>query len=325
MKRIVFLACIGSLTLVLTAWGAPKGGAAGRGGGHSAHVASARGGGAHFGGARMSPHFGSRGGGRSFAHGGRAPRSGHFRAATTRIARGPSHAVTHSAVTHGAQRTVTRGRVAPNRERNVARVNASRSSRAMAATTRNAQIAQRNARMTQATRATARRNLAVNRQRNLTFAHNVAANRAGDTRIVNNWRSDRFRSADYAAFYNYNRPWHERAWWNNNFTTIVFVSGGWWGGWWGWYGGYWYPAWGYDPYAWYPYDGPIYTGYATLTPNRVVVEVQTQLRANGYYAGSTDGVMGTQTRAALAAFQADNGLAVTSTIDKPTLQTLGLT
>ena len=298
MKRIVFLTCIGSLALALAALGAPKSGSRSGGGrgAPSAHAAPMRGGGGH-----------------SFA------RAGDFRGGRVAAPRMRSASAMHRAA---PARTFGRSRAAVNSQRAIARANASRSSRAMA-TTRNAQMAQRNARMAQATRATAGRNLTVNRQRNLTFAHNVAANRAGDTRIVNNWRSDRFSGANYAAFYNYNRPWHDRAWWNNNFTTIVFVSGGWWG-WWGWFGGYWYPAWGYDPYAWYPYDGPIYTGYATLTPNRVVVEVQTQLRADGYYAGATDGVMGTQTRAALAAFQADNGLAVTSTIDKPTLQTLGL-
>ena len=88
--------------------------------------------------------------------------------------------------------------------------------------------------------------------------------------------------------------------------------------------GYWFPAWGYDPYAWYWYNGPIYTGYANLTPDRVVVEVQQDLAADGYYAGPIDGKLGPQTRAALAAFQSDNGLAVTSAIDQPTLQTLGL-
>ena len=49
MKRIVFLTCIGSLALALTAWGAPKGKATNRparsGGAQSAHVVSARGGG----------------------------------------------------------------------------------------------------------------------------------------------------------------------------------------------------------------------------------------------------------------------------------------
>jgi peptidoglycan hydrolase-like protein with peptidoglycan-binding domain len=75
----------------------------------------------------------------------------------------------------------------------------------------------------------------------------------------------------------------------------------------------------------YPYDRPIYTGYADLTPDRLIVEVQTALRQDSYYAGPIDGRLGPRTRAALAAFQADHGLAVTSAIDRPTLQTLGLT
>jgi Putative peptidoglycan binding domain len=70
--------------------------------------------------------------------------------------------------------------------------------------------------------------------------------------------------------------------------------------------------------------GPIYTGYATVTPDQVMVNVQVALRDWGYYARPIDGIIGTQSRAALAAFQADNGLAVTSAVDKPTLQTLGL-
>jgi hypothetical protein len=149
----------------------------------------------------------------------------------------------------------------------------------------------------------------------------VALNRDRNVRIVNNWRNDWFRGGDYAPFYNYNRVWHDRWWWKNNYTNIVFVFGGWWY----WNTGYWYPAWGYDPYGWYSYDGPIYTGYATVTPDQIMVNVQVALRDWGYYAGPVDGVIGTQTRAALAAFQADNGLAITSTVDRPTLQTLGLT
>ena len=80
---------------------------------------------------------------------------------------------------------------------------------------------------------------------------------------------------------------------------------------------------GYDPYAYYPYDGPIY-GYGNLTPDRVIVNVQVALQEQGYYAGPIDGDLGPQTRAALAAYQADRGLAVTSAVDRPTLQTLGL-
>ena len=178
----------------------------------------------------------------------------------------------------------------------------------------------RNERIAGSTRTAARNNLAVNRQRNLTFANKVLANRAGNARITNYWRTDRFGNAKYAAFYNYNRQWHDRRWWNNHYSSIVFVLGGWWY----WNAGYWYPAWGYDLYGWYGYDGPIYTGYANLTPDRVIVNVQIALRDQGYYAGSVDGMIGPETRTALAAYQADQGLAVTSAIDSPTLATLGL-
>jgi len=44
-----------------------------------------------------------------------------------------------------------------------------------------------------------------------------------------------------------------------------------------------------------------------------------------FHVGAIDGLLGTQTRGALAALQSDNGLGVTSAVDGPTLQTLGLT
>jgi hypothetical protein len=161
----------------------------------------------------------------------------------------------------------------------------------------------------------------VNQKRNLTFARNVALNRDRNVRIVNHWRNDRFRGGDYAAFYNYNRVWHDRSWWVSSYPHVVFVLGGWWY----WNTGYWYPAWGYEPYASYSYDGPIYTGYADWTPDRIIEDVQLALQQQGYYAGAIDGRLGPQTRGALAAFQSDNGLAITSAVDRPTLQTLGLT
>jgi len=52
--------------------------------------------------------------------------------------------------------------------------------------------------------------------------------------------------------------------------------------------------------------------------------VQVALRDQGYYAGAIDGLVGPQTRAALAAFQRDHGLVVTAAVDEPTLVTLGL-
>ena len=95
------------------------------------------------------------------------------------------------------------------------------------------------------------------------------------------------------------------------------------GGWYYWNAGYWFPAWGYAPSVTYVYDGPIYA-YNGWTPDRVTVDVQEQLARAGYYDGPIDGVLGTMTREAIAAFQADNGLAITSAIDEPTLATLGI-
>ena len=166
-----------------------------------------------------------------------------------------------------------------------------------------------------------RNNLAVNRNRN--FANNQTRNfdfyRRGNVRINNNFRSDAFRGQRYAVFRNYHRQWHDRDWWRSHCDRIVFVSGGWYY----WNACYWFPAWGYDPYAYYAYDGPIYA-YNGLTPDQVIVDVQQQLQRAGYYDGPIDGILGPMTREAIAAFQADNGLAVTSVIDEPTLATLGI-
>lgn len=316
MKRIVFLTCIGSLALALTAWGAQKnkgGYGSTRGGSvRSAHVVSPRSGGGH-----------------SVARVNRPPRSSHFKAARSRTNTVDRRTVTRSTMprtgraeatkarsSRGASRearTAQRNKAALNRETTITRANTHRTNRA--------QVAQaRNERVSQATRNAARRNLAVNRQRNLTLARNVLNNQAGNVRVTNNWRGARFNDSRYAAFHNYKREWRGRDWWHSHCSRVVFVLGGWWG----WNGGYWYPAWGYDPYGWYSYDGPIYTGYADVTPDQVLVNVQVALRDQGYYAGAIDGDMGPQTRAALAAFQADNGLAVTSSVDQPTLQTLGV-
>jgi hypothetical protein len=157
------------------------------------------------------------------------------------------------------------------------------------------------------------RNVAVNGTRDFAYYHR------GNVGINNNFRSAAFRGQKYAVFRNYHRQWHDRGWWRSHCDRIVFVSGGWYY----WNAGYWFPAWGYDPYAAYAYDGPIYA-YNGLTPDQVIVDVQEQLQRNGYYDGPIDGILGPMTREAIAAFQADNGLAVTSVIDEPTLATLGV-
>jgi len=167
----------------------------------------------------------------------------------------------------------------------------------------------------------ARNNLAVNRNRNVAAnrTRNFAYYRGGNVRINNNFRSAAFRGQQYTVFRNYHRQWHDRSWWRRHYDRIIFVNGGWYY----WNTGYWFPAWGYDPYVTYAYDGPIYA-YNGWSPDRVIVDVQEQLQRDGYYDGPIDGILGPMTREAIAAFQADNGLAVTSVIDEPTLATLGV-
>jgi hypothetical protein len=197
-----------------------------------------------------------------------------------------------------------RNNVAVNRERNLA-VNR----------TRNAEVN----RVRNADQFRGRNGVAVNRERNFNRTGNFAYYRGRNVRITNNWRTDAFRGQRYAVFHNYHKQWHDRGWWRGHYNRIVFVSGGWYY----WNAGYWFPAWGYDPYVSYVYDGPIYA-YNGWTPDQVTVDVQEQLARAGYYDGPIDGVLGPMTREAIAAFQADNGLAVTSAIDEPTLATLGI-
>jgi N-acetylmuramoyl-L-alanine amidase len=56
----------------------------------------------------------------------------------------------------------------------------------------------------------------------------------------------------------------------------------------------------------------------------MVAAVQRRLGQLGYYHGVVDGVIGPQTRGAIAAFESRNGLAVDGTISRPLLDTLGL-
>jgi hypothetical protein len=118
----------------------------------------------------------------------------------------------------------------------------------------------------------------------------------------------------------YNHAWHDRGWWRSRYSNIVLVDGGYYY----WDSGYWFPAWGYDPsYATYPYDGPIY-GFDGLNPDQVVADVQTQLQRDGYYNGPVNGILDQPTQVAIANYQRDNNLAVTSVVDAATVQSLGL-
>jgi Putative peptidoglycan binding domain len=132
--------------------------------------------------------------------------------------------------------------------------------------------------------------------------------------------SQNWQGENYWAFRNYRPVWHERNWWNNHYNRVVSIYGGWYY----WNAGWWYPAWGYDSNAYYAYDGPIYA-YNDLPPDQVIANVQAALQQQGYYQGEVDGLLGPLTRAAVANYQRDHGLYITSAIDRPTLSSLGMT
>ena len=132
--------------------------------------------------------------------------------------------------------------------------------------------------------------------------------------------SQNWQGQQYGAFQNYRGQWHDQGWWHNHYDRIVLISGGWYF----WNAGYWYPAWGYEPaVAYYPYNGPIYA-YNNLPPDQVISNVQSALQAEGYYQGEVDGLLGPETRAALANYQQAHGLYTTEAIDEPTLESLGM-
>lgn len=131
--------------------------------------------------------------------------------------------------------------------------------------------------------------------------------------------SQNWQGSSYTVFRDYTPQWHDQGWWHSHSGNVVFIFGGWYAL----NGGYWYPAWGYAPDSYYTYDGPIYA-YNNLPPDQVIANVQSALQGQGYYQGEIDGLLGPQTRAAIADYQRANGLAETAAIDQPTLQSLGM-
>lgn len=152
------------------------------------------------------------------------------------------------------------------------------------------------------------------RENNVAVQNNRAVNRNGGNRNVN-------RNSYAVARTRVVHTYHDRGWWRSHYNTTFVLFGG---GYYYWDAGYWYPAFGYDPYYNnYAYSEPIY-GYNDLPPGEVLENVQIALRDEGYYNGAIDGLIGPQTRAALAAYQRDHGLVITEAVDEPTLVTLGL-
>ena len=132
--------------------------------------------------------------------------------------------------------------------------------------------------------------------------------------------SQNWQGQKYAVFRDYKPQWHGRNWWHNHYhNNIVFVFGAPYY----WNAGYWFPAWGYSPNAYYAWDGPIYA-HNRMPPDQVIANVQATLQQQGYYHGEVDGLIGPLTRGAIADYQRDHGLYTTSTIDQPTLQSLGI-
>ena len=132
--------------------------------------------------------------------------------------------------------------------------------------------------------------------------------------------SQNWQGQQYTVFRNYKSEWHDQNWWRGHYgNNITFVFGAPYY----WRAGYWFPAWGYNPSAYYAWDGPIYA-YNRLPPDQVIANAQAALQQQGYYHGEVDGLIGPLTRGAIADYQRDHGLYTTSTIDQPTLQSLGL-
>lgn len=132
--------------------------------------------------------------------------------------------------------------------------------------------------------------------------------------------SQNWQGRQYTVFRNYKSEWHDHNWWRGHYgnnLTFVFGAPYYWNA------GYWFPAWGYTPNAYYAWDGPIYA-HNRMPPDQVIANVQSALQQQGYYRGEVDGLIGPLTRGAIADYQRDHGLYTTSTIDQPTLQSLGV-
>ena len=133
--------------------------------------------------------------------------------------------------------------------------------------------------------------------------------------------SEHWQGNQYEVFRSYHPEWHDEGWYHSHYPNVTLIAGGYYF----FNNGYWFPAWGYSPSAqYYAYDGPIYTGQRAEPPDQVIADTQALLQQMGYYTGEVDGLLGPLTRQALASYQADNGLTTTSSIDEPTLASLGL-
>jgi hypothetical protein len=94
--------------------------------------------------------------------------------------------------------------------------------------------------------------------------------------------------------------------------------------------GYGYYPYGYG-YSYSPYNygyssyrSTVYRGQSAYRGGSMVVQVQERLARAGYYHGRVDGVMGSQTRSAIRAYQRAHGLRVDGVMNDQLLGTMGL-
>jgi hypothetical protein len=125
------------------------------------------------------------------------------------------------------------------------------------------------------------------------------------------------RDWDHRQIHTWNH--HRFRWFNNNW---VIIDGGF---------GYPYYYGGYGPYYYgddYGYDTPAYSTeaqpYEYSSSANLAASVQEELVQKGYNPGAVDGVIGPQTRNAIAQFQSDHRLPVTGEIDSATISAMGL-
>jgi hypothetical protein len=147
-------------------------------------------------------------------------------------------------------------------------------------------------------------------------------------RLSSNWRGNTFvpgkdpRQSDGRSRdrdWRHNGDWrHDQDWWLHHRHNRFFVDNGVL-----FYEPYYYPDYGYYSYA--PTYGDSATTYSDATTNdSVVVDVQKELTREGYYRGSIDGILGSATRTAIAAYQRAHSLPVNGRINTQLIESLGL-